>query len=98
MAYIDLGVVFLNNNVAFILIQCDMVERIGKEDSGAVDSSIKSEIDTLFVIDRDVDLITPMVTPLTYEALIDEIIGIESGAIKVYIHVFPIRSMLCIYE
>lgn len=34
------------------------------------------EIDTLVVLDRDVDLYSPMVTPLTYEGLIDEIIGI----------------------
>ncbi len=44
---------------------------------------MKPEIDTLLLIDRDVDLVTPMVTPLTYEALIDDIIGIESGSIKV---------------
>ena len=41
------------------------------------------EIDTLVVIDRDVDLISPLVTPLTYEGLIDEIIGIENGRIKI---------------
>ena len=33
------------------------------------------EIDILVVLDRDIDLYSPMVTPLTYEGLIDEIIG-----------------------
>lgn len=28
---------------------------------------------TLLIIDRKVDLITPMLTPFTYEAMIDEI-------------------------
>ena len=41
------------------------------------------EIDTLVVIDREVDLISPLVTPLTYEGLIDEVIGIENGRIKI---------------
>ena len=39
-------------------------------------------IDTLVVMDREVDLISPLITPLTYEGLIDEVIGIENGKIK----------------
>lgn len=34
-------------------------------------------------LDREVDLVSPLVTPLTYEGLIDEIVGIENGRIKV---------------
>ena len=41
------------------------------------------QIDTLVLIDREVDLVSPLVTPLTYEGLIDELIGIRNGAIKV---------------
>ena len=41
------------------------------------------DIDTLILIDRDVDLVTPMVTPLTYEGLIDELIGVRNSIIKV---------------
>jgi hypothetical protein len=41
------------------------------------------EIDTLVLIDRNVDLITPMCTPLTYEGLLDEILGINHGFIAV---------------
>ena len=41
------------------------------------------EIDTLILLDRDVDLITPMCTPLTYEALIDELIGITNTYVSV---------------
>lgn len=33
--------------------------------------------------DREVDLVSPLVTPLTYEGLVDEIIGIHNGQIKV---------------
>jgi hypothetical protein len=35
-------------------------------------------IDTLVLIDREVDLVSPLVTPLTYEGLIDELIGIRN--------------------
>lgn len=37
-------------------------------------------IDTLVLIDRHTDLYTPLMLPLTYEALIDEILFIDNGA------------------
>ena len=36
-----------------------------------------ANIDTLILLDRNVDLVTPLSTQLTYEGLIDEIYGIE---------------------
>ncbi|CAI5746919.1 unnamed protein product [Peronospora destructor] len=41
------------------------------------------EIDTLVLIDRNVDLVTPMCSPMTYEGLLDEILGITHGFITV---------------
>ena len=38
------------------------------------------EIDNLVLIDRHVDMITPMCTQLTYEGLIDEMFGIKYGS------------------
>lgn len=35
------------------------------------------EIDRLILFDREVDLITPCVSQLTYEGLIDEVLGIQ---------------------
>ncbi|XP_043221131.1 vacuolar protein sorting-associated protein 33A-like [Amphibalanus amphitrite] len=40
------------------------------------------EIDTLLLIDREVDLITPVATQLTYEGLIDEVFGIHNNTVK----------------
>ena len=40
-------------------------------------------IHTLLVIDREADFVTPLLTPLTYEGLIDEVIGVQNGYIKV---------------
>jgi hypothetical protein len=33
----------------------------------------------MLIIDRKVDMVTPMVTPLTYEGLLDQIVGIDTG-------------------
>jgi excinuclease UvrABC ATPase subunit len=38
-----------------------------------------SEIDSLVILDRTVDLVTPMCTQLTYEGLIDEVYGIHNS-------------------
>lgn len=40
-------------------------------------------IDMIVLIDRDVDMTTPLCTQLTYEGLIDEILGIEKGAVAI---------------
>ncbi|KAI0316484.1 Sec1-like protein [Amylostereum chailletii] len=39
--------------------------------------------DCLIVIDRRVDMITPLLTQLTYEGLIDEVIGIKNSHVEV---------------
>lgn len=38
-------------------------------------------INCLILIDRQVDLITPLVTQLTFEGFLDEIFGIKAGKI-----------------
>ena len=59
------------------------VGAFGASGAGGGGSSQRSEIHTLVVLDREVDLVSPMVTPLTYEGLVDDLIGIENGRIKV---------------
>ncbi|CAM6126841.1 unnamed protein product [Calypogeia fissa] len=41
-----------------------------------------SEIDTMILLDRQVDLVTPMCWQLTYEGLIDEFLSINNGAVE----------------
>jgi len=41
-----------------------------------------ANIDSLIVLDRRVDLITPLLTQLTYEGLIDETIGIRNSQVE----------------
>lgn len=54
----------------------------GDNGSGAQDF-MQSDIDAIIILDRTLDLVTPMLTPLTYEGLVDDIIGIKNGHIKV---------------
>mmetsp|Transcript_15301 Transcript_15301/g.18619 ORF Transcript_15301/g.18619 Transcript_15301/m.18619 type:complete len:768 (-) Transcript_15301:112-2415(-) len=42
-----------------------------------------SDFQAMIVLDRRVDLVTPLLTPLTYEGLLDDVLKIESGIIKV---------------
>mmetsp|Transcript_353 Transcript_353/g.424 ORF Transcript_353/g.424 Transcript_353/m.424 type:complete len:497 (-) Transcript_353:429-1919(-) len=56
----------------------DMLLRMRKE-IGADEPVVLPEIDTLILIDRAVDMITPMPTQLTYEGLVDEVFGITNS-------------------
>lgn len=44
----------------------------------------ETQVSKLLVIDRSVDWITPMLFPLTYESLIDEVFGIKGGTLHIY--------------
>jgi len=44
--------------------------------------SVSPSIDTLIIIDRQVDQITPLCTQLTYEGLIDEVFGIKTTVVE----------------
>lgn len=51
--------------------------RMWRETSGKELLQIPSQIDALLLLDRSVDLLSPLITQLTYEGLIDEIFGIN---------------------
>lgn len=38
-----------------------------------------ANIDSLVVIDRQVDMVSPLCSQLTYEGLVDELVGIQAG-------------------
>ncbi|PSS29662.1 hypothetical protein PHLCEN_2v2810 [Hermanssonia centrifuga] len=44
--------------------------------------TISEKLDCLIIIDRKADLITPMLTQLTYEGLVDELIGIKNSHVE----------------
>lgn len=55
-----------------------MMLRMKREFAGS-QNQILPVFDTLLLLDRNVDLLTPLATQLTYEGLIDEIYGITNG-------------------
>ena len=57
-----------------------MMLRMRREMSGsASEPHIMPQIDNLLIIDRVVDPLTPLLTQLTYEGLIDECFGINNS-------------------
>lgn len=48
--------------------------------SAALEQTIYPEIHELVILDRAVDMITPMAVQLTYEGLVDELMGVRSGS------------------
>ncbi|KAM3937062.1 uncharacterized protein RB166_003442 isoform 2-T2 [Leptodactylus fuscus] len=53
-----------------------------KRELGGSNNQITPVFDTLLLLDRNVDLLTPLATQLTYEGLIDEVYGIQNSNVK----------------
>ncbi|KAJ9093088.1 hypothetical protein QFC21_006584 [Naganishia friedmannii] len=47
------------------------------------DLELSNQVDSLIIIDRSVDWVTPMCTQLTFEGLLDEYVGIKNSQIEV---------------
>ncbi|KAI1293568.1 Vacuolar protein sorting-associated protein 33A [Halotydeus destructor] len=59
----------------------DLIIRLQSE-LGNKGPNVAPMFDSIILLDRSVDLITPLVTQLTYEGLIDEIYGINNNHVK----------------
>lgn len=59
----------------------EMLFRMRRE-MASDEQQIIPEIDTLILMDREVDLITPMCTQLTYEGLVDEVFGVFNSLVE----------------
>ncbi|XP_003745503.1 vacuolar protein sorting-associated protein 33A [Galendromus occidentalis] len=66
----------------------ELMARLRKELSGKESPQV-AQIDTLFLLDRSVDLLSPLATQLTYEGLLDEMYGIKDSFIKFPAEVIP---------
>lgn len=63
---------------------CELLERLNREEEDSKMNVLQpTPIEHLLLLDRSVDLLSPLVTQLTYEGLIDEIFGIKYS--KVFI-------------
>ena len=70
---------------SFFFIQhvVDMMLRMRRELSGQ-EPQITPQIDNLLILDRNVDLLTPLLSQLTYEGLIDEIFDISNSKLEMF--------------
>jgi len=72
-------------------VVCNILQRMQAEAASDGSGGGKSgrgsgegpRIDGIVLLDRSVDLISPMCTQLTYEGLVDEILGIHNGLVEV---------------
>eukprot|EP00794_Sanderia_malayensis_P018179 gene18179-19993_t len=69
----------------------DMIIRKRRE-LADVETQITPVIDNLLLIDRSIDLITPLLTQLTYEGLIDEVFGIVNTNVQLPADKFPVKD------
>lgn len=69
----------------------DMIIRKRRE-LADTESQITPAIDSVLLIDRNVDLLTPLLTQLTYEGLIDEIFTIENTNVQLPADRFPVKD------
>ncbi|KAJ8675690.1 hypothetical protein QAD02_011476 [Eretmocerus hayati] len=61
----------------------ELMQRLGRETEDIRVSNNQSPvIEHLLLLDRSVDLLSPLITQLTYEGLIDEIFGISNTTVK----------------
>lgn len=56
---------------------------LGEVTKDGENNEVKGDITAMIILDRKVDMVTPMLTPLTYEGLLDDVLKIDSGLIKV---------------
>mmetsp|Transcript_18874 Transcript_18874/g.31201 ORF Transcript_18874/g.31201 Transcript_18874/m.31201 type:complete len:660 (-) Transcript_18874:838-2817(-) len=65
-----------------------MTMRLEEHLAGQSTGEVPAEnVAAMMVIDRKVDMLTPMLTPLTYEGLLDDVVGIDCGFLNVNVQV-----------
>ncbi|XP_034928997.1 vacuolar protein-sorting-associated protein 33 homolog [Populus alba] len=60
----------------------DILNRMQAEEPVNTSDMVMPGINTLILIDREVDMVTPMCSQLTYEGLLDEFLHINNGAVE----------------
>ena len=63
------------------------MRRMKSELSGS-ESQITPQIDNLLILDRTVDLLSPLLSQLTYEGLIDEIFGLSNSEAFIFLFMY----------
>ncbi|XP_050038907.2 vacuolar protein sorting-associated protein 33A isoform X2 [Dermacentor andersoni] len=59
----------------------DLLVRLRREQVGR-EAPLVPQVDTLLLLDRQVDLLTPLATQLTYQGLLDELFGVQHNLVR----------------
>ncbi|GLT93244.1 hypothetical protein SLE2022_110450 [Rubroshorea leprosula] len=74
------------------VLVADILNRMQTEEPvNSLDMTVP-EINTLILIDREVDMVTPMCSQLTYEGLLDEFLHINNGAVELDTSVMGVQQ------
>ncbi|KAK7859301.1 vacuolar protein-sorting-associated protein 33 like protein [Quercus suber] len=60
----------------------DILNRMQAEEPVNSPDMVVPEINTLILLDREVDMVTPMLSQLTYEGLLDECLHVNNGSVE----------------
>ncbi|CAK9317014.1 unnamed protein product [Citrullus colocynthis] len=60
----------------------DILNHLQTEEPVNSNDMVVPEINTLILIDREVDMVTPMCSQLTYEGLVDEFLHVNNGSVE----------------
>lgn len=63
-----------------------------RKEMDTAEQSVWPEIDAVLLLDRDVDLVTPLLLQLTYEGLIDEAFGITGMVLRLPADLVPVEK------
>ncbi|MED6122788.1 Vacuolar protein-sorting-associated protein 33 [Stylosanthes scabra] len=61
----------------------DILNRMQAEEPVNSSDMVMPEINTLILLDREVDMVTPLCSQLTYEGLLDEFLNIKNGSVEI---------------
>ncbi|KAL9257972.1 Vacuolar protein-sorting-associated protein 33-like protein, partial [Drosera capensis] len=70
----------------------DILNRMQAEEPISTPHAGIPEIQTLILLDREVDMVTPMLSQLTYEGLLDEILHVNNGAVELNASIMGVQQ------
>ncbi|KAL6179372.1 hypothetical protein ACLB2K_050887 [Fragaria x ananassa] len=70
----------------------DILNRMQIEEPVSSSDMVVPEINTVILLDREVDMVTPMCTQLTYEGIVDEFLRINNGSVEVNPSVMDVKQ------
>ncbi|KAL9254160.1 Vacuolar protein-sorting-associated protein 33-like protein [Drosera capensis] len=69
-----------------------ILNRMQAEEPASTPHAGIPEIQTLILLDREVDMVTPMLSQLTYEGLLDEILHVNNGAVELNASIMGVQQ------